>query len=69
MRAVKLALFRFHIPPHSSVLVATDNTTVVTYMNKVGGQDLGPSGERQIRNMQLSFVSVSQSVPGLCLAR
>ena len=37
MKAVRLALSHFHLPPQSHVLVATDNTTVVSYINKVGG--------------------------------
>ena len=37
MRAVKLALSHFHLPPQSHVLVAMNNTTVVAFINKVGG--------------------------------
>lgn len=37
MRAVRLALLHFHLPPGSSVLGATDNTTVVAYVNNLGG--------------------------------
>ena len=37
MRAVRLALERLEVPPHSRVLVASDNTTVVAYVNKQGG--------------------------------
>ena len=37
MRAVRIALSQLNIPPLSNVLVATDNTTVVPYTNKVGG--------------------------------
>ena len=69
MRAVKVALSRFHISPQSHVLVATDNTSVVAYISKVGrGQDFFPLGERQ-SHLQLSFVLIFQSVPGLYLAR
>ena len=37
MRAVKLARSHFNIPAKSHVLVASDNSTVVAYINKVGG--------------------------------
>ena len=37
MRAVRLALEQLQIPPKSRVLVASDNTTVVAYVNKQGG--------------------------------
>ena len=37
MRAVKLALSHFHIPAKSYVLVASNNSTVVAYINRVGG--------------------------------
>ena len=37
MRAVSLALSHFDFLPQSSVLLATDNTTVVAYISKVGG--------------------------------
>jgi hypothetical protein len=37
MRAVRLALQFFHPPQFAQVLVATDNTTVVAYINKLGG--------------------------------
>ena len=37
MRAVKLALLHFNLQALSIVLVSTDNTTVVAYINKEGG--------------------------------
>ena len=37
MRADKLALCHFNIPPRSHILVASDNITVMAYINKVGG--------------------------------
>ena len=37
MRAVRLALQSFSFPVGSSILVATDNTTVVAYINHQGG--------------------------------
>ena len=36
MRAVKLSISHFRLPPQSHVLIATDNTTMVAYINKVG---------------------------------
>ena len=37
MRAVTPALFHFNLLTHSAVLVSTDNTTVVSYINREGG--------------------------------
>ena len=37
MRAVKLALLQFDVSPGANILVATDNATVVAYINKEGG--------------------------------
>ena len=37
MRAISLALQHFNPPPRSHVLVATDNSSVVYYINKQGG--------------------------------
>ena len=37
MRAVKLALLHFNLHSLSTVLVSTDNTTVMSYINKEGG--------------------------------
>jgi ribonuclease HI len=37
MRAVRLSLLAFKVPPQSNILVATDNSTVVAYVNKQGG--------------------------------
>ena len=37
MRTVKLALSQFDIRLRFHILVASDNTTVVAYINKVGG--------------------------------
>lgn len=37
MRAVRLSLLHFQVPPHSNILVASDNSTVVAYINKQGG--------------------------------
>ena len=37
MRAVRLALLEFQVPQMSYVLVSSDNTTVVAYINKLGG--------------------------------
>ena len=37
LRAVRLALQHFQFPPQSSVLVASDNLTVVSYINNQGG--------------------------------
>ena len=37
MRAVKLALSHFDIPATSHVIAASDTSTVVAYINRVGG--------------------------------
>ena len=37
MRAVRLALIEFDLPPHSIILVSSDNATTVAYINKQGG--------------------------------
>lgn len=37
MRAVKLALLSLNPPPQTHILVATDNSTVKSYINKQGG--------------------------------
>ena len=37
MRAVRLSLTQFQVPPQSNILVASDNSTVVAYINKQGG--------------------------------
>ena len=37
MRAVKQALVAFQIPVNSSILISTDNSTVVSYINHQGG--------------------------------
>ena len=37
MKAVKQTLSHFDLPPRSHILVASDNTTVMAYINKVGG--------------------------------
>jgi hypothetical protein len=47
LRAVRLALLNYNPPPQSSILVATDNRTVVSYINKYGALILGLSWKRQ----------------------
>ncbi|CEP10416.1 hypothetical protein, partial, partial [Parasitella parasitica] len=37
LKAAQLALKTFHPPPNSTVLIRTDNTTSLTYINKQGG--------------------------------
>ena len=46
MRAVRLVLSHFDISPHSNFLVATDNITVVAYINKVGVNNISVPLER-----------------------
>ena len=45
LRAIRLALGRFSIPSGSHVLVASDNSTVVAYVNKQGGTRSRPLWE------------------------
>ena len=65
MRVVKQALSHFNIPPVSHFNVASDNTTVVPYINKVRGQDPGPSGMRQHLCSHWQALSTSPSMPDL----
>lgn len=68
MRAIKLALLAFNIPQKHNILVATDNTTVVSYVNKQGGtRSLSLWRETQdlidlvIRNM---WILKARHIPG-----
>ena len=60
MRAVRLALSHFTIPPMSRVLVTSDITTVVAYINRVGDKVLVLlEGDRL-------FVLTGDHTPSIC---
>ena len=55
MRAVRLALIKFDLPVSSKVLVSTDNTTVVCYVNRQGGTRSVSLWEETIPLIQLAI--------------
>ena len=66
LKAVFLALNEFqHHCVGKIVLVATDNTTVVAYINKEGGigrrNEVGPTMCRTVENLDLVFPAASDS--------
>ena len=55
MRAVRLALMEFGVTSGASVLVATDNATVVAYINKQGGTRSRPLWFETVPLLQLAI--------------
>ena len=68
MRAVRLALEHIHPAPSTQVLVATDNSTVVAYINKQGGTRSRPLWEETrllfATVIQGSFFLRARHIPG-----
>ena len=62
LKAVFLALQEFQdLCIHKIVIVETDNTTVVSYINKEGGRKSGPLGGSTMENLDLVHQKSSDS--------
>ena len=62
LKAVLLALKEFQaLCTNNTVLIATDNTTVVAYINKEGGNEVGPSMCPTMENSDLVYQKTGYS--------
>ena len=61
MREVAKALQGFPFPPGASVLVSSDKSTVVSYINREGGTPHSPSGKKQSLFFNWSLICRSPS--------